>query len=293
MPLRIEGTLPVTAQSPRATTTLLRARAVCASLRSSWLLTAPSMTATSTPSGHSWASTSGPKTMSAFAQHVDDRLVDVEQRHVAARAAVQPAGADLHLVHHRPSRIEVRPLTTARCLVISSTPQPFSAIAPGRAGLHALAAAGAGGGLTPGPLQLRDEMRADAAAGDVPHVRALDLGAGAHAARAQDAAVVVEHVARVRGVDGEAREAVGVADVRDAVLLRQRLQLAVAGRDAHGADVVALGEQQLEGDLAVGLELRRGGDDRLALLHGRGAGGQQARRRRRPRPCTAGTRRPG
>ena len=66
MPLRNDGTLPVTAQSPSATTILLRARAVWASLRSSWLLTAPSITATSTPSGHSWASTSGPKTMSAL-----------------------------------------------------------------------------------------------------------------------------------------------------------------------------------------------------------------------------------
>jgi len=66
MPFRIEGTLLVTAQSPRATTTLLRARACWASFRSSWLLTAPSITATSTPSGHSRASTRGPNTMSAF-----------------------------------------------------------------------------------------------------------------------------------------------------------------------------------------------------------------------------------
>ena len=66
MPLRIEGTLLVTAQSPRATTTLLRARIVWASFTSSWLLTAPSMTPTSVPSGYSCASTSGPNTMSAF-----------------------------------------------------------------------------------------------------------------------------------------------------------------------------------------------------------------------------------
>src|SRR5664279_3565493 len=66
MPLRIDGTLPVTAQSPSATTILLRSRAVSATSRSSWLLTAPSISATSTPSGHSCASTSGPNTMSAF-----------------------------------------------------------------------------------------------------------------------------------------------------------------------------------------------------------------------------------
>ena len=40
--------------------------------------------------------------------------------------------------------------------------------------------------------------------------------------------------------------AVGIVDVRDAELLRQRLQLAVAVGDADRADVVALGEQQFE-----------------------------------------------
>ena len=49
------------------------------------------------------------------------------------------------------------------------------------------------------------------------------------------------------------------------------------GGDAHGADVVAFGEQQLERDLPIGLELRRAGGDRQALLYGGGAGGQQAR----------------
>ena len=99
----------------------------------------------------------------------------------------------------------------------------------------------------------------DAAARDVPDVRALDLGADANAPRAQHAAVVVEHEARVRGVDREPREVVRVADVGDAVVLCERLQLAVAARDAHGADVVPLGEEQLEGDLPVGLELRGAG----------------------------------
>ena len=210
-------------------------------------------------------------------EHGDDPLVDVEQRHVAARAAVEPAGADLQLVHHWPSRIEVRRLTTVRCLVISSTPQPFSAIAPvGQAWTH-LPQLVQVVASPHGRCSSETSRDCDAAAGDVPHVRALDLGARAHAARAQHAAVVVEHVARVRGVDREPRVVVRVADVRDAVVLGQGLQLAVARGDAHGADVVALGEQQLERDLPVGLELRRAGGDRQALLHGRGAGGQQPR----------------
>jgi len=39
-------------------------------------------------------------------------------------------------------------------------------------------------------------------------------------------------------------------------------------RRHNGTDVVTLGEQQLQRDLAVGLELRRGRVDRQALLHG-------------------------
>ena len=62
---------------------------------------------------------------------------------------------------------------------------------------------------------------------------------------------MVEDVARVRGVDGKSRVVVRVANVRDAVLLGQSLQLAMARGNAHGADVVALGEQQLERDLPI------------------------------------------
>ena len=194
---------------------------------------------------------------------------------MAAGAAVQPAGADLDLVHHRSPRIAVRRLTTARCLAISSTPQPFSASAPVGTGLDALAAAGAAGGLAPRPLQLGDELRADPPAGHVPHVRPLDLRAGPHAARAEHAPVVVQHVARVGRVHGQAGIGVRVADVGHAVVLGQRLELAVPGGHAHGAGVVALGEEQLEGDLAVRLDLRGGGHDGLALLRRRGAGGNE------------------
>ena len=162
---------------------------------------------------------------------------------MAAGAAVEPAGAEPELVHHRPPRIEVRRLTTWPCLVISSTPQPFSAMAPvGQACTH-LPQLVQVVASPQGRLQLGDEPRLDAAGGDVPDVGALDLGAGPHAARAEHAAVVVEHVAGVRGVDGQPRVVVGVAHVRHPVLLRQRLQLAVPARDAHRADVVALGRR--------------------------------------------------
>ena len=66
MVLRIAGTFPVTAQSPSDTTIRLRRRMVWIFFRSSWLLMAPSTSVTSTPSGNSCASTSGPYTMSAL-----------------------------------------------------------------------------------------------------------------------------------------------------------------------------------------------------------------------------------
>jgi hypothetical protein len=52
-------------------------------------------------------------------------------------------------------------------------------------------------------------MRLDAAAHHVPGVRAFDLVADPDAARAEDAAVVIDHEALVRGVKGELRIAVG------------------------------------------------------------------------------------
>src|SRR5208283_5625478 len=111
----------------------------------------------------------------------------------------------------------------------------------GGADLDAFAATGARAGLAPRFVQFTNQARGHAARHHVPDVGALDFGADADTARAQDAAVVVEHEARVRGVHGERPVAVGVADVGDAQLLGQRLQLAVVVGDAHGADVVARG----------------------------------------------------
>ena len=70
----------------------------------------------------------------------------------------------------------------------------------GRADLDALAALGAGLGRAPRLVQVGDDAGVAAAAGDVPGVRAFDLPADAHAAGAEDAAVVVHAEALVRGV---------------------------------------------------------------------------------------------
>ena len=87
--LRIAGTLPVTAQSPKVTRILVRAR--------TWRMRAgpprwrPRLrpASTSTFSGNSLTSTSGLRRVDVLRQ-LDQPLVDVEERHVAAGAAVQP-----------------------------------------------------------------------------------------------------------------------------------------------------------------------------------------------------------
>ena len=77
-------------------------------------------------------------------------------------------------------------------------------------------------------------------------MRALDLVANADAARAENAAVVVQNEAGMRDIHRQPRVVVGEADVGEAERLRQRLQFAMAVGDADRADMVALDEQQLQ-----------------------------------------------
>ena len=106
-------------------------------------------------------------------------------------------------------------------------------------------------GASPVLMQIGDDDGVDAAAHHVPDVGAFDLRADAHAAGAEDAAVVVDGEALVGGVDGELGVAIGQADVGQALLLGQGLQFAMAVGDADRADVIALGEEQLEDGAAV------------------------------------------
>jgi len=91
------------------------------------------------------------------------------------------------------------------------------------AGLHALAATGAVACLAPIILEVADDARVDAARGDLPNMRALDLGADPDAARAQDAAVLVENEAGMGHIHGYPRIVVGVPDMGDAQFARHRL----------------------------------------------------------------------
>src|SRR5450759_791742 len=107
-------------------------------------------------------------------------------------------------------------------------------------------------------------------------MRAFHFAASPHAARAEDAAVVVEHIALVAHVYADFGEAVGIAYAVDAEFLRERLQLAVVVGNADRADMIALDKQQLDSDLTVALQLRRRGVHRHAFLHGRSARRQRA-----------------
>ena len=92
---------------------------------------------------------------------------------------------------------------------------------------------------------------------DVPGVCALDLVADADAAKAQDAAVVVDGEQPVAGVDVDLRADPRQVEVGHAELVCRVLQLAVIVRDADRADVVALHEHHLgHGPAVLEQELR-------------------------------------
>ena len=77
-------------------------------------------------------------------------------------------------------------------------------------------------------MQIGDHTRLIAPPHHVPGMRAFDFVANAHAAGAQDAAVMIHHEARVTRVHRQLRVDVRVANVIDAQFLRLPLQLAVA-----------------------------------------------------------------
>src|ERR1035437_8487165 len=80
--------------------------------------------------------------------------------------------------------------------------------------LHALAAAGAAFALAPRLVEVGDHAAIHAARHDVPGMGALDFVADPHAARAQDAAVVVHHETLVGGIHRHARILIGEVHVR-------------------------------------------------------------------------------
>ena len=161
-------------------------------------------------------------------------------------------------------------------LIISSTAWPFSTSAPvGQTCTH-LPQLVQDWRLAPRAVEFGHEHRVDAAAEMSQTCAPFDLVADADAARAEDAAIVVQHAARMRDIHRQAREVVGHVDMREPQRLRQGLQFAMAVGDADGADMVALDEQQLERHQPVVGEVVGVGGDRHSALRGCRAGRQQA-----------------
>ena len=79
--------------------------------------------------------------------------------------------------------------------------ESFFGKSAGGAGLDTFAARGAVAGFAPVVFEVADDARVDTARGDLPDVGSLDLGADAHAARAENAAVVIEDEAGMGHVD--------------------------------------------------------------------------------------------
>ena len=78
---------------------------------------------------------------------------------------------------------------------------------------------------------------------------------------------MIEGEPLVRGVDIQFGVAIGQPDVGQALLLAERLQLAVAVGDADRADTVALGELKFEDRAAMLLQALGVGRDFHSFLH--------------------------
>src|SRR5271165_1869781 len=85
----------------------------------------------------------------------------------------------------------------------------------GRASLNALSAIGATTGFAPLLVQVAHNSGMDAPRCDLPDVGSFQVGAYTDASCTQDAAVMVEHKARMGEVDSELGVVVGEADGAD------------------------------------------------------------------------------
>jgi hypothetical protein len=173
---------------------------------------------------------------------------------------------------HTPHSSRGHPESTAGklcCFSISATVAPLSKSAPvGQTCTHLPQLVQLW--LRPPRLvEVDDHPAVDPAAHHIPHMRALDLVADAHAARAEDAAVVVQRVALVAGIHGQVGVEIVVAHMVHADLGGFPLQLAVAVHHADRAHVVAFGKEQFQDHLAIFDQPLAVGVDHHAFLHRR------------------------
>jgi len=113
----------------------------------------------------------------------------------------------------------------------------------GWASLDTFAAPGAIFRMAPIVPEVADNARVDSARRNLPNIRSFELSTHSDAAGAENAAIVIEHEARMRHIHGKARVVIGVARMRDAERLSQRLKFAMAVRDAYRANVITFHQQ--------------------------------------------------
>src|SRR6266496_3542482 len=140
---------------------------------------------------------------------------------------LQVAFSFLALPHHGQVRQELAPL-----LHLGNRVSLFEQCACGT-NVNALAATGARFRIPPWFAQIGHDLRIDTPAHYVPGVRALDLVAYPNTTRAQNAAIVVNDKAFVRGIDLRFRISVREVNVRETEFLRQRLKITVSVRNAN------------------------------------------------------------
>src|ERR1035438_2922178 len=229
---RMPGILEVTAQSPNDTSTLVCARTFLIFTKSSSFDTAPSTSVMSTSSGKSLRSTSGLYTRSIFWARSSSRSS------MSRKDMWQPEQPSSHTV----ASVGLRSLVTGFTSHHGQIRQKLSALGhlghrsaflaqcAGGTNLDALSATGAAFRFAPRLGQVSDHQALGAASHHVPGVRALNLLAHANTARAENAAILIQHETIVTGVHRQVRINVGEADVIYPQMLRQPLHITVAVR---------------------------------------------------------------
>ena len=120
------------------------------------------------------------------------------------------------------------------------------------------------------------QVRRDAARRYFPNMRTLEFRANTNTARAENATIVIDNVARMTHVDLKTRIVVRIANVSDLERLREGLQFAPAVRYADEQMWLRSTRSSSIGHAAIFFEFGRRCPDRHAVLHGRGTCGQQS-----------------
>ncbi len=151
---------------------------------------------------------------------------------------------------------------------------------PGWTDLYTFAAAGAGGGCTPGTIEIGDDPGIDPAVHYIPGVGSFDFVADADTAQAKHAPVVIQREPVVGSVNRQPGIEIFIPNMGNAESNSQILKFAMPVGNADRTDMIAFREQQLQ-DLPAILLYPLGVADHFHSFPGVGhAGGNQFRRAR-------------